>query len=411
MSDCTVPSGHQPQDGDQEPSTGNLSMNHESQDTLKSVSEVVDEEAERGKWSEAALKQAWEKFERELEFDEAFEQAWEEYKREREFDEALEQAWEEFMREQEFDEALEQAWEEFMREREFDEALEKAWEDFENEREFDEALEQAWEEVEADMLWRQILGDQAEGPEGPEPSSLPFRCTNCGPTVTPTLVLKPHPDMIGFRHVPKKAGEPYCLDCSELIARRRVLTLAKSSSLAPEVERTRTIKHLLYRSIPSEKMLVADHFKFCRCCLEPTALVETPGDPCDDCRELVRCSSCCRLRILMYHHQGRLLCLSCIHGNRDLARSEGGTRVGQSVGSLENSACHQCAKLTRPSRRYCPDCSDHLKSLPGPKCGRCKLQPKSQGFKWCNNCRLRARYKWRLTSICRSSLSPPSRAS
>jgi hypothetical protein len=134
---------------------------------------------------------------------------------------------------------------------------------------------------------------------------LPYQCTLCGPTTTPTLRLKARPNGIGFD---KPAGGRasidmhYCLNCSEQMASKFAIDIMmdKSIPLRRDKVRTKAITHLLDRVLRQNEMgLVADHFGICRCCHNPTALVETPGDPCNSCRHLQRCDACGRFRHLL----------------------------------------------------------------------------------------------------------------
>jgi hypothetical protein len=226
-----------------------------------------------------------------------------------------------------------------------------------------------------------------------EPLPL-YQCTLCGPTTTPTLRLKARPGGIGFKRT-RIAGERasinthYCLDCSEGMSREFAtnIMIGKSIPLRKDRVRTKLIAHLMDKVITrDELMLVADHFGFCRCCRNPTALVEAPGDPCDSCSDVQRCHVCGRFRHLLIQYGKIKVCRLCPRHTRK--PGEAVVRADPKTGkTMPQSKCYQCGRATVVAlRKYCSPCRKSLKQRPGEKCVTCGLQPKPEKSGSCRVC-------------------------
>lgn len=152
---------------------------------------------------------------------------------------------------------------------------EAVWKELEAESHMDEEVDMEDElERDAEAAWKELEEDGAEDmADGP---SIQYRCTLCGSTTGPTLRLKGRPKFLGFDKCRKAdIDTQYCLGCSEHGAREFVVydMVMKSIPLRSEQVRRRTIIHLLSLSSQGDRLLVADHFRICRCCLYPVALV------------------------------------------------------------------------------------------------------------------------------------------
>jgi hypothetical protein len=225
-----------------------------------------------------------------------------------------------------------------------------------------------------------------------EPLSL-YECTLCGPTATPTLRLKTRPDGIGFTMIAggkASISTHYCLDCSEKMAREFAngIMMSKSIPLRKDRVRTRVITHLMSKVLSRDEMaLVADHFGFCRCCCNPTALVEAPGDPCNHCSHLQRCHACGRFRRLLIQHGNIKICRFCRRhtGKRGQRIVRADFKTGK---PMPQSKCYRCGAPTVVAmRRFCSPCRHSLQQLPGEKCITCKLEPKPEKSNSCAFCR------------------------
>lgn len=156
-------------------------------------------------------------------------------------------------------------------------------------------------------------------PQTPSTTTTSPRCTSCH-TPTPNLYL--------FRHLratadPRSMPGPFCLPCSERFAVDRLVR--QHPFYQPHEIRAKAISLMINNGQLHERLLVADHFKFCRCCLRATAFVNAAGEACEDCKDLDRCSACGRdVRLTGRDAEGRGICRYCarIYGARVLLERE-----------------------------------------------------------------------------------------
>jgi hypothetical protein len=264
---------------------------------------------------------------------------------------------------------------------------------------FEEGLEQAMDgflDEAPDRMCKAGRVDDAEleGCTTTAELLLPYQCTLCGPTITPTLRLEACPKGIGFKRPAGRRASTdthYCLDCSEQVAREFAtdIMMRKSIPLRRDQVRTKAITHLLNKVLrQNEMVLIADYFGICRCCHNPTALVETPGDPCNSCRHVQRCDTCGRFGHLLIQCGDSTVCRVC---QRRLKKpSQGIIRADRKTGNtMPKSKCYECGSATGLAMfyKYCRTCRSSLKELPGEKCAHCGLQPKPEKSDTCQFCK------------------------
>jgi hypothetical protein len=96
-------------------------------------------------------------------------------------------------------------------------------------------------------------------------------------------------------------------------------------------------------------------------------------------------ASCSSRPECMNHQHAGVLCNTCY----DLNPKRKIVVIRGPKGKITRGVCRKC--LIEPtghrSWRYCAQCRAYLKSLPGPKCCKCKLEPEPEQYKWCTTCR------------------------
>lgn len=166
---------------------------------------------------------------------------------------------------------------------------------------------------------------------------------------------------------------PYCLDCSEHLARVRQtnmgrVVLLSGSSREKELA---IINCLMSYSGVYQMRLLADRYTFCRCCLNPMELVDAPGEPCDACRGLPRCCACGRNKKQMrqYPEFDSPMCVWC------RSHTQANTTPGPVAADADAEDPRpriRCNDPTSgPRRQYCWVCQNNLNDAPGEKCWLC----------------------------------------
>lgn len=182
-----------------------------------------------------------------------------------------------------------------------------------------------------------------------------------------------------------RKSEPYCLACAESLVKywcRNVNRFRLAfRECSPESQRDKVAALLSNFGNLKERLFLADHYLFCRGCLDVKARVELPGETCESCRGRPQCASCGRCVRALREVGDRLMCAICRADPKEAGRH----RV--------------CIRCNAPATRYikpwivfCEPCGTHVSALPGTKCTLCDFQPRAINHKTCDECRAWRRY-------------------
>ncbi|KAK4033665.1 hypothetical protein C8A01DRAFT_19422, partial [Parachaetomium inaequale] len=169
--------------------------------------------------------------------------------------------------------------------------------------------------------------DTKEANDNEEKVDDSVECTICSEIFPKQLTLRIFsPPPYSFAQIRRKrAGWKmakrgwHCISCADG-AVRAWLDKTQLDSLTPAQEREMIINSLLNHfginlNRVNPKLRIADHYKFCRGCLDINAHVEAPGQPCNACQNLRRCEQCGRssqlARRLWRRNDGTYSCTRC----------------------------------------------------------------------------------------------------
>lgn len=339
--------------------------------------------------AEQALEREQEEKEREQEKEEEEEPEEEVWDGEAELEKDFEELWAEWEAEQEREReqglaALEAELEE---ERQHDEARQRARNGDrhdERARRFEEAIREA--ELEFEREANQVQ------------DAAPSKCTACGKTADQLIFLTTERHESGAKQLVSGGDrKPYCIGCTELLGLKWLNREGELDRLTQEQLTMKLFRYLVRHSLRRGLLILADHFRICRCCLKAaTPEGAAPGEPCDACWKFQRCGCCGRFSRLVARNEGGFLCVICAQeAKRNSLRigSKGSRRADWVTGKTARvPKCLECSEPTDKARMvYCSRCRDHLLNLPGDKCTKCKIQPRPDGYKTCQHCRAKAR--------------------